>query len=215
MKLQDIFTQLSVGEFSQLRIGGEEMGVINDVNKGAVIAHINLGLTSLYRRFNLKQGKTSIMITQDQDMYTIAGDVLKIERVLTPDGAEFGLNDASDELACATPTMNTLRVPEKVINPTDETPDWALTTLLKVYYKAGHPKVTEDTVDLELPDSHLEALLYFIASRVHNPIGMSNEFHAGNNYAQKYELACQELERMNMRIDVGQTSNRLRQKGFP
>jgi len=32
MKLQEVFEHLSSGEFSQLSIGGEDMGVINEAN---------------------------------------------------------------------------------------------------------------------------------------------------------------------------------------
>ena len=148
-------------------------------------------------------------------------DIHKIERVLTAQGKELGLNDIANPFACMTPSMSTLTVPSLIVTPTSDTPDWLKTDKLNVVYRANHPIITislglfdPNKVDIELPYSHLEALLYFVASRVNNPIGMNNEFHAGNNYAQKYELACQELERVNMRIDVGQTNHKLYQKGF-
>ncbi len=65
-----------------------------------------------------------------------------------------------------------------------------------------------------MPYSHLEPLLYYVASRINNPIGMANEFHAGNSYAAKYEKSCQELEMVNLRVDQGSQNTKLRQKGF-
>ena len=53
-----------------------------------------------------------------------------------------------------------------------------------------NPEITK----VELPSSHLQALLYFVASRTYNPIGMTNELNAGNNWYANCEAACQELE---------------------
>jgi hypothetical protein len=56
--------------------------------------------------------------------------------------------------------------------------------------------------------------LYFVASRVHNPIGMTNEFHAGNSYAAKYEQACMLLDMKNLQVDQGSENTKLRDRGF-
>ena len=68
--------------------------------------------------------------------------------------------------------------------------------------------------EIELPYSHLEALLYFIASRVHNPIGMANEFHAGNSWAAKYEHECVRLEQLNLRVDQGEDNTNFCRNGW-
>ena len=67
---------------------------------------------------------------------------------------------------------------------------------------------------MELPDAYLEALLYFVASRINNPIGMTNEFHAGNSYAAKYEQECARLEMLNLEVDQGYQNTRLRAGGW-
>lgn len=69
-------------------------------------------------------------------------------------------------------------------------------------------------VDVELPDMYLEALIYFVASRVMNPIGMNEEFHAGNNYAAKYEEECQRLEVKDLNLTDGATNWGVQRKGF-
>jgi hypothetical protein len=71
-----------------------------------------------------------------------------------------------------------------------------------------------DNVEVELPDSHLEPLLLFVASRVHNPIGMSNEFHAGNSYYAKYEASCQQIELLNLLVDQGSQNTRHAANGW-
>ena len=247
MKLQEIFDQLSAGEFSMLNIGGQEMGVINEANYKQVVSHVNLGLAALYRRFPLKEKSLTLSLKPNTLIYTLKSDyavanrrssqpiryildtadapfkddIFKIEQVLTEFGQHMGLNDLANPLACMTPNMITLTVPEIVVNPTSDTPYWLRTEHLTVKYRANHPAIViglglfdPSKVDIELPYSHLEALLWYVASRVHNPVGMNNEFHAGNMYAQKYELACQELERVNMRIDQGQTNMKLDKRGF-
>lgn len=52
-------------------------------------------------------------------------------------------------------------------------------------------------------------LLYYVASRVHNSIGMTGEFNAGNNYSAKYEMSCQQLEQMNLRVDQDSQNSKL------
>lgn len=247
MKLQDIFDQLTAGEFSQLSIGGEDAGVINPNNYKRVLAHINLGLTALYRRFTLKEGRivlnlqpglSTYMLNSDyaemnrrsrqplryiQDSLAVPfkDDILKVEKVLTGGGFELGLNDEGDPLACFTPNMTTLVVPDFLPNPTSETPKWLQTTYLTVVYRANHSiiEVTPGLFDpsrvtIELPYSYLEALLLFVASRVQSPVGLSNEFNAATRYAQLYEAACAELEAKNLRVDHVAANYRLHQKGF-
>jgi hypothetical protein len=61
----------------------------------------------------------------------------------------------------------------------------------------------------------MQALMYFVASRAHNPAGMSNEFHAGNTWYAKYEGECMRLKLENYEIDQAATVNRKAAKGFP
>lgn len=247
MKLQEVFSQLASGEFSQLSIGGQDKGVVNDKNYATLINHVNLGLTALYARFNLKEGRVQLALQPRQRMYALnsayavantkskeavryiidsAGapfidNILKVERILTDDGTELGLNDGADRYSCHNLDMTTLRVPVELANQTADTPDFLKTTQLTVVFRANHPAIAIGSglfdparVNLELPYSHLEALLYFVASRVHNPIGMSNEFHSGNNYAAKYEAACRMLEGEGLKIDSSGEDDRIRRNGW-
>lgn len=247
MKLQDIFNQLTAGEFSQLSIGGQDQGVINEANYATVVAHVNLALASLYRRFHLKEGRIKLALQPGLQAYQLKSDfavssrrsrepvryildsvadpfhddIIKVQQVLTDRDLELPLNDAADALSCMTPRLNTLTVPKAIAVQGADTPTWLRTNNLTVVYRAAHPAITigiglfdPNRVDIELPYSHLEALLFFVASRVNNPVGMSNEFHAGNNYAAKYESACRELEALNLEQDQGGTNTRAQQKGF-
>lgn len=242
MKLQEIFDQLSGGEFSQLSIGGEDAGAINANNYSKVVNHVNLGLTALYKRFTLKEGRLDLQMQEGQFKYTLSSkyavngkrsqetvryildtvdepfedDIIKIEKVLDESGIELGLNDASDLLSVFTPSALVLQLPT---NPAED--KHLVVQKLTVVYRANHPKLVVGIgyfdparIDVQLPDTHLEALLYHVASRVNNPIGMTNEFNAGNNYYAKYENACQELESRGLQVGVANVSTRLQRNGW-
>lgn len=236
MRLQEIFDQLGAGEFSQLSIGGQGAGVIGEGNYSQVIGHINLALVALFSRFNLRQGELLLRMQEDQTVYKLSSafavnaqrsqepvryiidtpaakfqdDIIKVERVVGDEYGELSLNDEHDCMSVTTPTALTLRVPANL-----DTQDLTLT------YRAKHPKITVGVgyfdparVEVELPDTHLTPLLYYVASRVNNPIGMANEFHAGNSYFAKYEAACQELEAQGLQVDHGRSNSRLSRNGW-
>lgn len=250
MKLIEVFNQLTFGELSQIHIGGNTgpEGEINEDNYRAIMVHINLGLAALYKRFNLKENQLVLALQAGQSTYPLyskfavnntkstelvryildtpaapfVDDIIKIERVLTPDGEEMGINIEKDMYACATPSMMVLRVPPVMIDGSTGLPDYLKDVAeLTVVYRAKHPIMDPDVgsfdptrLEVELPYSHLQALCLFVASRVNNPIGMTNEFHAGNSYAAKYEQECQLLEGEGIQVDQGSGTNRLQDKGF-
>lgn len=225
MTLQDIFDQLTYGELSQLSIGGGEVGAITEANYGRVIAHINLALTALYKRFNLKEDSTRVVLIPGTLAYTtsvVAPYLLKIERVLTDSEFEMSLNDKSDAYSVHTPTASALKVPADIVNQVIDLPEQYKTTGLTVVYRANHPRITQGLgyfdpkrVHLQLPETHMEPLLMYVASRVHSPMGTGQfEGQAGNAYYGKYEAACQAIETSNLKVDQGSQSTRLRDNGW-
>lgn len=236
MKLSEIFNQLTHGEFSQLQIGGGEAGIIAEDDYAGVIAHINLGLTALYRRFPLKEGRVILRPQPDQREYLLASrfavsntrstepvrylidtpalpfkedTLIKVEKVLDLDECELLLNETGDPESCFTPSLNTIRIPKEATND------------MVLVFRQNHPQISVgfgyiDPVrtEIDLPYPYLEALLYFVASRAHNPIGMQNEFHKGNSYYAKYEGVCAELERMNVQADRTTENNRFTRNGW-
>ena len=247
MKLKEVFDQLTYGELSQLSIGGGEVGAIAPENYDRVVAHINLGLMALYKRFQLKENSVTLALQSNRTVYPLQSkfavssrtsretvrfitdsvaapfkdDVLKIKRVIGASGVEFPLNDLADPYTLLTSTSTALTVPQSIVTPSIELDDTLKTTTLKVFYQASHPVVATDDGDLdldlyeiELPYTHLEPLLLFVASRVHTPTGMTNETNMGNTYYQRYELACQELEVKNLTVDQGSQEDRATRNGW-
>lgn len=240
MKLSTIFTQLTHGELSQISIGGSEVGVISPNSYVQMYAHVDLALTALYKRFYLKEGRITIQLQPDTLYYALHSDyavsnatslkpvkyivdsigspfkddILKVERAIVSGYGEVTMNQDGDAYSVFTPTSSAIRVTQEMI-------DGQHPESLELVYRANHPLISNgmvtadpDSIEIELPYTHLEPLLLFIASRIHNPIGVTNEFNAGNNYAAKYEAACRQLEVTNLQVDQGSQYSRLSNKGW-
>lgn len=197
MKLKEIFDQLTYGELSQISIGGAKAGEIIEPDYPKVAASVSLGLTALHTRFPLKEGTHILTVVPGTLTYSLSTltDLIKVERVYGEDGFELPLNVRDNADSVRTPNFKTLVLPATFTGNT-----------VKVIYRANHRPLTEElwsdpeSAEIEIPGSHLEALLWYIASRVMNPVGFSggNGFHEGNNYAAKYEAACALLEQMSV-----------------
>jgi hypothetical protein len=248
MKLQEVFDQLSSGEFEQLSIGGAAAGVIDSSNYARLLGHINLGLTAIFKRFTLKEGRLVLAPQDNQTDYTISSafavngrrttepvrylldstadpfvdDILKIEKVLTDSGCVLGLNDHSDCFSCFTPTATSLRIPKILVDGTINLPPKLVTENLTLIYRANHPKIVmpvgyfdPNRVELQLPYTHLEPLLFFVAARVTTPRGLAQmEGQSANAYLTKYEHACAVLENQGYQVDQGAGNTRLCRNGW-
>jgi hypothetical protein len=244
MKLKEIFDQLTYGELSQISIGGGVAGQIRVEDYPKMVAHVNLGLMALYKRFNLKQKQFTIDLQQGLTTYQLYSqycqsnvrsraplkyindtanpfkdDLLKVEHVFAESGFEFSVNNPVDIYSMNTPTQRTLEVPADIVAKKDYLLDELKTSTLDVVFRAGHPKlsmedVEPEEIEIELPETHVEALLLYVAARVHTPAGIGESESTGNNYYQKYEIACQQLEDQNLQIDKGAQYNRLEKAGW-
>ena len=72
MYIKDIFEQLTVGELSNLALGGGDNGAVKVADYPKVLAHINLGLLNLYTRFHLKNGYTTIKLVPQVYQYHLS-----------------------------------------------------------------------------------------------------------------------------------------------
>lgn len=208
MKLSEIFTQLTIGEFKQLAIGGVKDGGIFEKNQFEVINHIQLGLTDLHTRFPLKWRKLLVDMTPGQVDYTLAPtskDLIKVLTVWDQDGQEMVLNDAGDPDSVLTPSSHQLIVPAGVAERDGQ---------LVVKYRADHSPLpvsplgvsvaTIAATDVDLPRTHLRALLLFVAWRAYTPTGLADPNATSVNYMQQYELACAMLGANNHQVDMDQ-----------
>lgn len=231
MTLSDVFDQLAYGEFSKIFLG--ESGAIPQTSWNRIIAHINLGLTELYKRFDLKQVELPVNVvagTLDYDLKG-AGDFIEILHVFNENQLEIPLNNRiiplNKEWGAAQSTVD--RVHTNVPSVLSVNPQM-LPQVLTVVYKAGHvpiPKIDDAALDgfdltgvqIDLPVTYLEALLYFVASRIFNPMDQGSvanrqPFHSGNNYYSKYEAACAQLMSKGLDISESLETGLFQRKGF-
>lgn len=238
MLLSEVFSQLSYGELTNLALAGPD-GKIPKEKYERMVNHVNLGLTDLHKRFLLQAKDLVIDLVPDQTQYILkaiyqkgnpegarftqyirqsspmfANDIILIEQVFSDKGKELALNDETDPYSIRAVSMNTIRVPDILIKELN-------LTSVRVTYRANHERIVwEDKTfdpedyEIELPDSHLQALLYYIASRVHNPVGFNEQMHEGNNYAAKYERECGSLLAQNLRVDTGNENSKPRRRGW-
>lgn len=223
MNLADISRQLSHGELSQVALGKELLATPSNARITQLVDHVNLALTALYKRFKLKEESLELTLAANTLVYPLASaNLLKAEQVLTDLGQVVPLNDGSNPYSCFTPSARKLRVPAALAKQSKDLPEELKTTKLKVVYRANHDMLVaqdaitdgRDLIELELPDAYLQALLYFVASRVHNPVGIVNEFNAGNNWFAKYEGECKRLETEGLDIDSLESNTRLQRGGW-
>lgn len=212
MTLQEVFDHLSYGELSQLHIGGSEDAGITEENRYRIVTHVNLGLTALHKRFFLRRGEAQVYVSPGMSSYTVEqGDLFKIEQVHTADGCELGIGEGNAN-SVTLDSFNTLRVPLEIRMKGEP---------LTVVYRADHPTIDKrmaardpERIQINLPPTHLEALLYFVASRLFNPLGGSVESHEGNNYARKYEAECRALENGGMQISEQRGQTKFERNGW-
>jgi hypothetical protein len=182
MKLAEVFSQLTSGELSQISIGSGPNGEITESNYRAVMTHVNLGLTMLYKRFNLKEGRLLLQLQDDQVMYILKSayavngkrttqpvryiidttdapfqdDILKVERVLTDAGYSLNLNDYTDQYSVMTPSDNVLRVPAEMVGPIALAPDYLKTSQLTLVYRANHPFIDTEVGSFDPENRDIE-----------------------------------------------------------
>lgn len=186
MKISEVFTALATGELNNLSVHEED--TIKPEKLYTILSSLNFGLKDLYKRFLLKRGVFEITTTVNNPKYKITADnfieVLKVQL----NGCD--LKDDRDYYLISRDEIFL----NKAIT-TDEK--------LTVFYKAAHPKLTEEDInldtELELPESHMQALLYFIASRLYAsiPNQLDGDLNEGLRYTDLY------LKEISTLIDVG------------
>jgi len=195
------------------------------IKEGKLILELQPGqemyaLKSAYAQSNTASTEP-VKYIKDNLVFPFKDDLHKVERVYTDSNAELYLNDLDNIYSITTPSPNILVVPRSIIVMDAGLPDVLKTLTLTIAYRAGHPKLLDAAttfdpyeLDLELPEMYLEPLLYYVASRVHNPLGLTNEFHVGNSYAAKYENSCLRLEQQNLQRDIVGSGNRFNDNGW-
>jgi len=202
MTLQDVIDKLSGAELSNIFDFDTESGGVTEASRLKLLPQLNLGLVLLHKRFFLKENSEVINLQEDVYTYPLQSkDILRIETVKDLNDNEYLLDRENDPLSPVRKNLTTLKLHKDFMAETEA-------TALEVGYRAGPTRLTEHHaymepayVEVDLPYQFLEPLAYFIASQFLNPMGATDGLHEGNNYAAKYEQACQKLEFQNFDLD--------------
>lgn len=244
MKLTELFNHLAFSELSQLNIVDSTTGLVKEEHYDKVLYSIKLGLTALHTRFHLKEEELFIKLIPNKYEYVIhksssvlvdpidgfiidtvqrryKNTLLKVEQVFNEVNTSYSLNDETDEYSIHTPRLDTLYINPLIVDGSSSVPEELRASTLRVVYRANHVDMPigyngydPDQVEIDLPFVYVEPLLYYVGSRIHNPIGMVNDFNSGNNYAMKYERACANLDIHNIRVDQTNQNTRLYRGGW-
>jgi len=234
MLLSDVFDQLAVAEFSQHALGNPNGAGIRESDFATLTSHVNMGLAELHQRFPIKlaevivqqyeeiqryelhskfavsnTGSTEpIKYIVDSDAFPFTDNIFNIEQVFNEIGEEVRLDDDHDELSVFRPSYNILQIPYAE----DE-------NQISVIYRAGHarlPIVDVDPTQLEvdIPPTHLLALLYFVSSRYFAPFPSLNGTSLSAEYFAKYTMACTELDKRGFSLSTSTTNLKARTNGW-
>jgi len=166
--LQKVFDDLSQGEYAQLNFGSGA-GVINDSNMNTLISHVNVGLTDIYSRFELRFKTIQLALQPDQTEYLLTSksalngkkkvpplfiidsvtdrfidDILQITAVKLDSGTPLVVNSFSHRFTAMTPSFNRLQIPIAIVNKKEFLPENLKTDNVFVTYKANHPVIDPD-----------------------------------------------------------------------
>ncbi len=220
MTLQDLITTLTNGELVQIRID------IDAGDQPQLIRYISMGLTELYTRFPLKAREVFVQQYDNITLYKLSSDyavsntestespkyiidyitpftddIIRVDSAYDELGVELPLNDYLDDNSIMLAGYNEVQVP----HPTG-------TNSMSFVYRANHPAldpnvVDTSTVELELPVSHLTALIFYVGFRYHS-FDMTQDAQAVSMaYYQKYIAELQMLEKLNVLNDSDTDTN--------
>lgn len=215
MVLKDVIDKLSGAELSNVFEFDTESGAVTEAGRLKLLPQLNLGLVLLHRRFFLKENQEVINLEENVWTYPLtAKDILRIETVKDLADNEYPLDVEGEVLSPLRKNLTTLKLHKDFMTESGA-------TALVVGYRAGPTRLTEqhaymepEYVEVDLPHLYLEPLVYFIASQFLNPMGATDGLHEGNNYAAKYEQACQQLEFQNFDLDRHDNQDSFRAAGW-
>lgn len=232
MEVRELFTRLSYGVLSNLAVGAEGAGMIQENRQPAIIAGINDALMKLHSRFILRE-EDLILIAQshitrysltlehamsqdpqpgvpqyiyDSEHKPFQGDVIKILNVYASNNRELFLNDAGRLDSLHTPQPTVLQIPYPVTGHN-----------FAVVYQAKHPKIEYGDLcaEITIPDVLESALIFYIAAHVFGNMTGQEHTAKGQEFMMKYEAECQQAIDMDLVSNsVSTSTTKFSERGF-
>lgn len=180
-------------------------------NISTLIRFIHLGVSELYRIFNLSIKSEVVVINPNMNMYSLQNpDVSLLLSVYAMNGRELRQSDV----------INSFEWEIKLINYKSFILNHLFEGYLYAVYKAS-PDMFLDTEDkIDLPDAMIDALLAYVSYMVHSTItspssslGRSATTEAAQYY-QQFKAACQELDMQGYKIPLNSETLSVLVKGY-
>lgn len=202
MKLSEIFEALASGELSNLNLAEGGMKIKPDKLE-VVLRSINLGLVDLHTRFLIKTNRVIVPISDIP--------------------FELEMPDFIEVLEVCSQLKPISKLTYRMISPSIiQFIDWEKYSnqFAVIEYKAKHRTLTQDDIELdsevELPLSYLNALLYFIGSRlfVSIPNQLDGDLNEGTRYVQRYKAEIEMLVSQGIDVDGLDEHTWFQDRGF-
>ena len=205
MKLSYVFEMLASGELSNLHLVDESKLDIKPDKIPIVLRSINAALNDLHTRFLIARNIVDIPVIVGEDTYEIGNDdFIEILNVNIDDIPMIHHHNYT------LLNVNKIKVREKL----------GILSTLRVEYKAKHRVLTEVDVAMDanvnLPDSHLNALLYFVASKLYTSAvnQMDGDLNEGAAYMRKFLEEVKLLENQGIDVEELEPMNNFYSRGF-
>lgn len=212
MELEELYSQLSYGELSNLAVSNNGSGEIVEEKKPQIVGYANEALLRLHTRFVLKQNDLILEMRPNTTFYHLLSryaeqswdsaseieypyirdlvrekfeeDVLRVLSVYDNNGNERPLDDRERYDSVFMPQANTLQNPSPKVGE-----------FLNLLYQAKHKKLiigdaTANTIDL--PEVLQEAFKAYIAFKVTGAMNTNEMQAVSQGHFQMYEMICQE-----------------------
>lgn len=204
MKLSYILESLASAEVSNLNLAEDFLSIKQD-KLPIVLRAINAGLADIYTRFLLRKAIAEVQTEPGQYEYEVPADDLVEILSIMYDGAFLEPN--TDYVLL---DINKVKFKQELglLNP------------IVFEYKARHRPLTEVDVELDsevgLPMSYLNALLYFVASKLFTSIvnQMDGDLNEGVTYLRKYQAEIKMLDAQGIDVNNLEDMNIFKQRGF-
>lgn len=194
---------MTVGEVLKLvKIRLHNIAIAKDDK--SLILLLNLGVSELYRRFDMKVGTETILINDNLAFYQLRNpDVTMLLSLYDKKGRELRQTDVLDGYEYDYKLVNyrtfMLRKP--------------FNGILYALYKASAVPLADMDDVIDLPDGMIEALLAYISYAGYNTINRDN-MNESQLYFQRFEAACANLDMQGYKMSLSTERPSITTKGY-
>lgn len=177
-------------------------------NDDVLLTVLNLGVSDLYRRFNLKISSETVFTSKDLSVYELRNDdVNMLLYLFNREGKELKQSDVLDSMD----------YDYKILNYRTFMLRHFIPSYVFAVYKANPIRLMDDEDEIDLPDAMISPLVTYMASQIEHT---TNVWERGqvkmeaSYHWQMYEKECQELIAQGYLVPLNTETIAIQLKGF-